>query len=145
MTLPLNFYKTHTIIFICRYKAVLRYMYTHQHTNHLKCLKTKAIHSQMCKLTMASWMQRGAWQLRRLEGVEVGRDGNRQVAVVCLGFLSRHSGAVGQIAALDMAVKPRKNVPEGNAELRNAPHLPCTAYTSRKPKGMCSRNNMALR
>lgn len=84
------------------------------------------------------------WQLRRLECVEVGRDGNRQVAVVCLGFLSRHSGAVGQIAALDMAVKPRRNVPEGNAELRNAPHLPGTAYTSRKPKRMCSRNNMTL-
>lgn len=84
------------------------------------------------------------WQLRRLERVEVGRDGNRQVAVVCLGFLSRHSGAVGQIAALDMAVKPRRNVPEGNAELRNAPHLPGTAYTSRKPKRMCSRNNMTL-
>lgn len=76
--------------------------------------------------------------------VEVGRDGNRQVAVVCLGFLSRHSGAVGQIAALDMAVKPRRNVPEGNAELRNAPHLPGTAYTSRKPKRMCSGNNMTL-
>lgn len=120
-------------------------MYTHRHTNHLKCLKTKAMHSQMCKLAMAPWVQRGAWQLWRLESVEAGRDGNRQVAAVCLGFLSRRSGAPEQTVALDMAVKSRKNVPEGNAELRNAPHLPRTAYTSRKPKRMCSRNNMTLR
>lgn len=36
-----------------------------------------------------------------------------------------------QIIASEMAVKSRKNVPEGNAELRNAPHLPHCAYTSR--------------
>lgn len=94
---------------------------------------------------MAPWVQRGAWQLWSLESVEVGRDGDRQVAAVCLGFLSRRSGAPEQTVALDMAVKPRKNVPEGNAKLRNAPHLPHTAYTSRKPKRMCSRNNMTLR
>lgn len=89
----------------------------------------------MCKVKMSSWVWRVVWLLQRLErGEEMGREGNRQAAVVCPCLLCRCSGTVEQIVASEMAVKSRKNVPEGNAELRNAPHLPYTTYTSRKLK-----------
>lgn len=53
----------------------------------------------------------------------MGREGHRQAVVVCQ--------VLGSDCCLKMAVKSRKNVPEGNAELRNTPHLPRSHYTSR--------------
>lgn len=49
-----------------------------------------------------------------------GREGSRQVPMVCLGFLNRSSGTVEQIAASGMPVESRKNL--AIVELRNAPH-----------------------
>lgn len=58
-----------------------------------------------------------------------GREGNRQVPMVCLGFLNRSSGTVGQIVASGMPVESRKNL--AIVELRNAPH----PYTRPTPQG----------
>lgn len=102
-------------------------------------MKTNAVSSQMCKLEMISQVEGGKEAAEDGKGEGMGREGNRQVAVVSLAFWFRCCGAD---CCLRNGSGVQKKIPR-NAELRNVPSPTHTTHTPRKSKGMCSRHKIA--